>query len=236
MDTQNTNAVRIQRLARVTVDFSALSQKHRGSQFPDLTFGRRWLMQRRGFYALLLLIGLVVGGLIAFVDVPSLPYQHLLSPITSIAVNAVTEDVPSHITPKQQSAAMGSQRRCNVLKFEHNAGQWIKTNFSRDVTWPCCGMDTSFRKYPDQCGTSPCHAVPSFRTLGIVSFMLMLEATDVREHATLTPQLVLLSQLNGHRTTVHCHCSMLLISVLMFCGTDRCWWLATALWCKLHRC
>lgn len=40
--------------------------------------------------------------------------------------------------------------QCNVLDFEHDIGLWIRTNFSAQDTWPCCGMN--FREYPKECG------------------------------------------------------------------------------------
>ena len=60
---------------------------------------------------------------------------------------------------------------CNVLEFEHNVGHWIRTNFSGQETWPCCGWDNNhWKRYPDECGTSPMKRKSSFFS-GIVNWI-----------------------------------------------------------------
>ena len=45
---------------------------------------------------------------------------------------------------------------CVVSAFEHDVRRWVRTNFSEQETWPCCGWDAGdWRRYPEQCGTRP---------------------------------------------------------------------------------
>lgn len=79
---------------------------------------------------------------------------HILSLLFLFQLVFLANEVSYHHTEEAMDSI------CDVLNSEHIDGVWVKTEFSSNETWPCCGWDDDiFLRYPQECGTSPMHKV-----------------------------------------------------------------------------